>query len=139
MSKSTQPPEQKKRKKPKLLLHGPVFWPSVILILILIVGTMVLGDTAETWFNDVRVGITDSASWLFVAGVNIFIGFALFFAFGKYGKIRLGGEKAKPDFSTMAWFAMLFSAGMGIGLMFFAVAEPVWHILYPRHAEVGTI
>ena len=139
MSKSTQPPEQKKRKKPKLLLHGPVFWPSVILILILIVGTMVLGDTAETWFNDVRVGITDSASWLFVAGVNIFIGFALFFAFGKYGKIRLGGEKAKPDFSTMAWFAMLFSAGMGIGLMFFAVAEPMWHILYPPHAEVGTI
>jgi choline/glycine/proline betaine transport protein len=119
-------------------IHKPVFWPSVILITVLIAGTLIAGDAAEEAFNAVRVGITDWASWLFVAAVNIFIGFALYFAFSKYGSIRLGGEDAEPDFSTMAWFAMLFSAGMGIGLMFFSVAEPMWHYLYPPHAEAGS-
>ncbi|NBC25453.1 MAG: BCCT family transporter [Bacteroidetes bacterium] len=120
-------------------IHGPVFWPSVILITILIVGTLLAGEAAEETFNAARVSITDWASWLFVAAVNIFIAFALYFAFSKYGNIRLGGKDAKPEFSTMAWFAMLFSAGMGIGLMFFAVAEPMWHLLYPPHAESGSI
>jgi choline/glycine/proline betaine transport protein len=119
-------------------IHKPVFWPSVILITLLIVVTLVAGEAAEEVFSDVRVGITDWASWLFVGAVNLFIGFALFFAFSKYGRIRLGGEKAEPEFSSMAWFAMLFSAGMGIGLMFFAVAEPMWHLLYPPHAEAGS-
>ena len=119
-------------------IHGPVFWPAVVLIAALIIGTLVAGDAAETAFDTARVNITDWASWLFVAGVNIFIGFSLYFAFSKFGNIRLGGEDAKPEFSTMAWFAMLFSAGMGIGLMFFSVAEPMWHLLYPPHAESGT-
>ncbi|WP_114985703.1 BCCT family transporter [Cyclonatronum proteinivorum] len=120
-------------------MHKPVFWPSMILIMILIIGTIALGDTAEGWFNAARVSVTDWGSWLFVISVNAFIVMSLYFAFSKFGKIRLGGDKAKPDFSTSAWFAMLFSAGMGIGLMFFAVAEPMWHLLYPPHAEVGTI
>lgn len=117
-------------------IHGPVFWPSVILITSLIIGTLIAGDAAEQAFNSARVFITDSANWLFVAAVNIFIGFSLYFAFSKFGKIRLGGQDAEPEFSTMAWFAMLFSAGMGIGLMFYAVAEPMWHLISPPHAEV---
>lgn len=119
-------------------IHKPVFWPSVILITLLIVVVIWSGDAAEETFGTIRVGITDYASWLFVLAVNIFIGFALYFAFSKYGSIRLGGEDAEPDFSTMAWFAMLFSAGMGIGLMFYAVAEPMWHLLSPPHAAEGT-
>lgn len=132
-------PESKQTGMNRLFdIHKPVFWPSVILIFLLIAGTLYAGEAAEETFEAVRIGITDWASWLFVAAVNIFIGFALYFAFSKYGSIRLGGEDAEPDFSTMAWFAMLFSAGMGIGLMFFAVAEPMWHLLYPPHAETGT-
>src|SRR6056297_2179582 len=119
-------------------IHGPVFWPSVFLIAALIIGTLIAGDAAEEAFNTARINITDWAKWLFVAAVNVFIGFSLYFAFSKYGSIRLGGEHAKPEFSTAAWVAMLFSAGMGIGLMFFAVAEPMWHLLYPPHAETGT-
>lgn len=119
-------------------IHGPVFWPSVILIATLIIGTLIAGESAEQAFNSARVFITDSATWLFVAAVNIFIGFSLYFAFSKYGRIRLGGQDAEPEFSTMAWFAMLFSAGMGIGLMFFSVAEPMWHLISPPHAEPGT-
>ncbi len=129
---------QKKRRKKLFEIHGPVFWPSVILIAILIIGTILGGDAAEEAFNTARVNITDWASWLFVAGVNVFIAFSLYFAFSKYGNIRLGGDDSKPEFSKMAWFAMLFSAGMGIGLMFFAVAEPMWHLLYPPHAETGS-
>ncbi len=133
-------PESKKSRKKKIFeIHGPVFWPSVILITLMIVGTIVAGDAAEEMFNTARINITDWASWLFVAGVNVFIAFALYFAFSKFGGIRLGGEDAKPEFSKMAWFAMLFSAGMGIGLMFFAVAEPMWHLLYPPHAETGSV
>ncbi|REL33418.1 BCCT family transporter [Rhodohalobacter sp. SW132] len=133
-------PESKKSRKKKIFkIHGPVFWPSVFLITVLIVGTLIVGDAAEEMFSAVQVNITDWASWLFVAGVNIFIAFALYFAFSKFGGIRLGGVDAKPEFSKMAWFAMLFSAGMGIGLMFFAVAEPMWHLLYPPHAETGSV
>jgi choline/glycine/proline betaine transport protein len=129
---------QNRGKRKIFEIHGPVFWPSVILITLLIAGTLIAGESAEEAFNAVRVGITDWASWLFVISVNLFIGFALYFAFSKFGAIRLGGEDAEPEFSNMAWFAMLFSAGMGIGLMFFAVAEPMWHLLYPPHAEVGS-
>ena len=133
-------PESKKTGTKRYFdIHKPVFWPSVILITILIAGTLIAGEAAEETFSAVQTGITEYASWLFVAAVNIFIGFALYFAFSKYGGIRLGGEDAEPDFSTMAWFAMLFSAGMGIGLMFFAVAEPMWHLLYPPHAEAETV
>jgi len=133
-------PEEKKSGVNKWFdIHKPVFWPSVILISTLIAVTLIAGDAAEEFFNTTRINITDWASWLFVAGVNIFIGFALYFAFSKYGDIRLGGEDAKPEFSTMAWFAMLFSAGMGIGLMFFAVAEPMWHLLYPPHADADSV
>ncbi|MGM0506448.1 MAG: BCCT family transporter, partial [Bacteroidota bacterium] len=113
-------------------------WPSAILITLLIVSTLIAGDAAEEAFNAVRVGITDWASWLFVLSVNLCIGFILYFAFSRFGSIRLGGQDAEPEFTTMAWFAMLFSAGMGIGLMFFAVAEPMWHLLYPPHAEAGS-
>jgi choline/glycine/proline betaine transport protein len=137
------PEDDDKTKKPsgkKIFdIHAPVFWPSVILITALITGTLIAGATAEIVFDAIRINITDWASWLFVAGVNIFIGVSLYFAFSKFGNIRLGGHDAEPEFSTMAWFAMLFSAGMGIGLMFFAVAEPMWHLLYPPHAEAGSI
>ncbi|NIR52282.1 BCCT family transporter, partial [candidate division KSB1 bacterium] len=141
MSKSEQEKNQSSKKSGSnkyFDIHGPVFWPSVILITSLIIGTLIAGESAEQAFNSARVFITDSANWLFVAAVNIFIGFSLYFAFSKYGKIRLGGQDAEPEFSTMAWFAMLFSAGMGIGLMFYSVAEPMWHLISPPHAEAGT-
>ncbi|MEX0593400.1 MAG: BCCT family transporter [Balneolaceae bacterium] len=133
-----QPNESKGRSNKLFDIHGPVFWPSTVLIALLIISTLIAGDAAEEAFNAVRVGITDSFSWLFVLSVNLFIGFVFYFAFSKFGTIRLGGQDAEPEFTTMAWFAMLFSAGMGIGLMFFAVAEPMWHLLYPPHAEAGS-
>ena len=99
-------------------IHAPVFYPSAIIILIFIGLTLGIGEPMEEIFSKTTAGITTNAGWLLVLAVNIFLAFSLYFAFSKMGKIRLGGPKAKPDFSTFAWFAMLFSAGMGIGLLF---------------------
>lgn len=116
-------------------VHKPVFWPSVILIASLIAVTIILGDSATSLFENIQSLVTDTTGWLFVIGVNIFIIFSLFIAFGKFGNIRLGGKEAEPEFSTLSWFAMLFSAGMGIGIMFWSVAEPVFHFISPPMAD----
>lgn len=120
-------------------IHKPVFWPSVALISAMIITTLLLGDRATQLFESIQSGITDTTGWLFVIAVNVFILFSLFIAFSRFGDIRLGGEEAKPEFSTMAWFAMLFSAGMGIGIMFWSVAEPIFHFQSPPMAEAGTV
>lgn len=120
-------------------VHKPVFWPSVILISIMIITTLLLGEQANSLFETIQTTITDSTGWLFVVAVNVFILFSIYIAFSKFGSIKLGGDKAEPEFSTLAWFAMLFSAGMGIGIMFWSVAEPVFHYLSPPMAEAETV
>jgi choline/glycine/proline betaine transport protein len=116
--------------------HGPVFYPSAGLILLFIVLTLVIGDPMEQVFNNVQAWITETTGWFFILTVNILLGAAIFFAFSKYGSLRLGGKKATPDFSLFSWFAMLFSAGMGIGLLFFSVAEPIANFITPPVAPV---
>ncbi len=121
-------------------VHAPVFYPSAVLIVIFIALTLIIGKPMEKIFSNIQSGMADYAGWFFVMAVNIFVGFALFLAFSKFRDIRLGGKDAKPEFSTFAWFAMLFSAGMGIGLLFFSVAEPMTHygtppVPYSNQAE----
>ena len=132
------PSDEKKALKKHFDAHGPVFWPSVILIATMIITTLAMGDQANELFSTIQTAITDSTDWLFVIAVNVFIIFSLYLAFGRFGNIKLGGEEAEPEFSTMAWFAMLFSAGMGIGIMFWSVAEPIFHFQAPPMAEAGT-
>lgn len=120
-------------------IHKPVFWPSVALITAMIITTLLLGDQADQLFETIQSAITDSTGWLFVIAVNVFIVFSLFIAFSRFGDIKLGGEDAETEFSTLAWFAMLFSAGMGIGIMFWSVAEPIFHFQSPPLAEAGSV
>jgi len=120
-------------------VHKPVFWPALALITAMIASTLLLGDQAEELFNNIQSTITDSGGWFFVIVVNVFIVFSLFIAFSRFGNIKLGGDEAETDFSTLAWFAMLFSAGMGIGIMFWSVAEPIFHYLSPPMAEGKTV
>lgn len=112
-------------------IHGPVFWPAAIIIVLFIAVTLIVGEPMEEVFSDIQNGISDNAGWFFVLLVNVFLFFTLFLAFSRFGKIRLGGKNAEPEFSTMAWFAMLFSAGMGIGILFWSVAEPITHFQSP--------
>ncbi len=110
----------------------PVVTPvSVVLIAIFIAFTLLFQEQAEIIFNNVKDGIANTTDWFLILVANIYLGVIIFLGFGKFGKIRLGGADAKPEFSTFAWFAMLFSAGMGIGLVFYSVAEPIYHFQSP--------
>ncbi len=107
----------------------PVFLTSAsIIVLLILFGTLFTG-TAETFFNALQKEITASFSWLFTIATLFFLLFALFLIFSPYGKIRLGQADDRPEFSTFTWFAMLFSAGMGIGLVFWSIAEPISHFI----------
>src|SRR6056297_4039315 len=92
----------------------------------------------EKVFDGIQNWISTNFGWFLVLVVNFFLFFILFIAFTKYGKIKLGGKNAVPEFSRGAWFAMLFSAGMGIGILFWSVAEPIFHFTSPPVGEGQT-
>ena len=106
-------------------VHHPVFWVSAILVLLFVIGTLIAPGGAKSAFDGAKGWSIDHFDWLFMVGANIFVLFCLALIVLPVGKIRLGGTDAKPQFSTVSWFSMLFAAGMGIGLMFWSVAEPV--------------
>lgn len=81
----------------------------------------------ETWFLNTQKNISNAAGWFFILVVNAILVFTVYLGFGKFGRIRIGGKDAVPEFTRIGWFAMLFSAGMGIGLLFWGVAEPIRH------------
>jgi len=112
-------------------IHGPVFYTSAGLILFFIVLTLSVGEPMEGFFQSAQNWITEYTGWIFIITVNVLLGVCIYFAFSRFGKLRLGGKHAEPEFSLFAWFAMLFSAGMGIGLLFFSVAEPISHFATP--------
>lgn len=105
--------------------HNPVFPLSAILIIAFIVYALVFPESASTSLVAARGWSINHFDWLFMIAGNLFVLFCLVLIFLPLGKIRLGGKNAKPEYSLHSWFAMLFAAGMGIGLMFWSVAEPV--------------
>ncbi len=106
-------------------IHNPVFLVSTVVILVFLIGSVMAGDAAGDFFGELRKNITTSFDWFFLIAANLFVIFCFFLVVSPLGKIKLGGPDATPDYSTLSWFAMLFAAGMGIGLMFWSVAEPV--------------
>ncbi|SFR67616.1 choline/glycine/proline betaine transport protein [Halogeometricum rufum] len=106
----------------------PVVFPVALVIIGLFIGaTLLLGEQAANTYSAVRSFFEGNFGWFFLMAVNIFIVTILYFAIGKYGTIRIGGVEAEKEFSDFSWMAMLFSAGMGIGLMFFSVSEPLYY------------
>ncbi len=105
-------------------LHAPVFPITAILVVLFVVGTLIFPSEAKSLLDGAKWDIIATFDWFFLISANIFVVVCLALIFMPVGKIRLGGMDAKPEFSTLSWFAMLFAAGMGIGLMFWAVAEP---------------
>lgn len=106
-------------------IHNPVFFISSLLILTFVIGSLIFPDVSEASLTAARVWIGETFDWLFLSAGNIFVLFCLALILLPVGKIRIGGQSAKPDYSVLSWFSMLFAAGMGIGLMFWSVAEPV--------------
>jgi BCCT family betaine/carnitine transporter len=112
-------------------IHNPVFAISAFLAVALVVMTMLFQEQAAAIFVALRTWITSAFDWFFMIAANIFVLFGLGLAASKLGRVRLGGPDAKPRYGYPGWLAMLFAAGVGIGLMFFGVLEPVTHTLSP--------
>ncbi|WP_202978330.1 BCCT family transporter [Thiomicrorhabdus sediminis] len=106
-------------------IHNPVFLASSALILTFVVATLMVPEAANNTLNAAKTWSIENFDWLFMIGGNIFVLFSLFIILSPMGRIRLGGKQAKPQYSRLSWFSMLFAAGMGIGLMFWSVAEPL--------------
>jgi len=120
-------------------VHPQVFFISAGVVLLFIIGSVLFPQEALTEYGNIKDGISANFGWFFILASNLFIIFMVYLALSKYGKIRLGGVDADKEFSDISWVAMLFSAGMGIGLMFFGVGEPIWHLNAPHlGAEAGT-
>ncbi|RSK40661.1 BCCT family transporter [Mangrovimonas spongiae] len=120
-----------------LEINGPVFFSSAIIIIITIVLTLIFKDTAKEHFDNIQSAVANNGGWFFILMVNVFLVFMVYLAFSKYGRLRIGGQQAKPEFKTMSWFAMLFSAGMGIGLLFWSISEPITHFSSPPITTEG--
>ncbi len=112
-------------------LHPVVSLVSAGLLLAFVVVTLAFSSSAEAAFEAVLEGINTKFGWFYILAANVFVLVAAYFALGRFGKIRIGGPTAEPEFSSLAWYSMLISAGMGIGLMFWSVAEPIFHVNAP--------
>jgi len=127
-------------------IHNPVFMISGLSIVLFVFYALALPEQAGAFFGWLRPALTSTFDWFFLLSANLFVVFCLVLIVSPLGKVRLGGKSATPDYSYIGWFAMLFAAGMGIGLMFFGVLEPVYHMAISEPlgvpspiAEDGTI
>ena len=110
-------------------VHNPVFMVSAVLAVGIVTGTLVFLDQAAGFFTDMRTWVTETFEDFFFVTANVILLFCFAVAYSPLGTVRLGGEGAEPRYGYAGWLAMLFAAGIGIGLMFFGVLEPVTHTL----------
>ncbi|TWE07584.1 choline/glycine/proline betaine transport protein [Pseudomonas sp. AG1028] len=120
-------------------LNPPVFFGSTFLIACLVIYSTAFKESAQSVFGATQSWIIENASWVYILSVALILLFAVFLAISRYGDIKLGPDHSEPDYNNRTWFSMLFCAGMGIGLMFFGVAEPVMHFLAPPVGEAQTV
>ena len=110
-------------------IHNPVFAISALSVIALVTVTLLYPALATELFLGMKTWVTSTFDWFFLISANFFILFCIAIATSRFGKIRLGGPDAKPQYNYGGWLAMLFAAGVGIGLMFFGVYEPLTHTL----------
>lgn len=116
-----------------------VFWSSIAICLIIVIWGSFAPANLESLTNTATIFIADYFGWYYMLVIVSIIIFAIYLVFSRFGKVKLGKEDDEPEFSLLAWFAMLFSAGMGIGLVFFTTAEPISHaFISSPSGEVGT-
>lgn len=108
-------------------IHNRVFAISGLTVVAFVLLTLMFQSAAEPLFTSLRGWLTSNLDWFFISAGNVFVLVCLGLALSPLGRVRLGGTEATPDYSYLTWFSMLFAAGMGIGLMFFGVSEPLSH------------
>ena len=112
-------------------LSWPIVLPTLFLLGSFMFSTFLFEEQVKGFFDHFQTSAYRNLGWMLILSVNVSLIAVLYFAIGPHGKIRLGGAEARPEFSRLTWWAMLFSAGMGIGLVYFGVAEPLLHFTQP--------
>lgn len=117
--------------EPKVVVHPIVFGVSACLIVAVSAFGAAVPETAGRVFSALQGWIVYTFGWFYMLCIALFLLFVLYLAFSRFGAVRLGPDDSEPEYSRLSWFAMLFSAGIGIGLLFFGVAEPLLHFAAP--------
>ncbi len=116
-----------------------VFWYALSICAVLVIWGAIAPEHLQTVSSKVTTYISEAFGWYYLLIIMILLAFCIFLIFSRFGRIKLGKESDKPDFSLPTWFAMLFSAGMGMGLVFWTTAEPISHAFKsPPGAEAGS-
>ncbi|WP_119422183.1 BCCT family transporter [Desertibaculum subflavum] len=123
----------------RLKINPPVFIGASIIIVAFVALAALAPGAAENAFRDLQSAVLDRFGWFYILAVAIFLVVSLLLGFSRFGTLKLGPDDAEPDFPYLTWIAMLFAAGMGIGLMFFAVGEPMMHFSAPPEAAPRSI
>ncbi|WP_104490178.1 choline transporter [Acinetobacter indicus] len=129
---------QKKTEQTTDSLNKVVFFLSATLILLFSLVTILFNNQANQLITQILNWVSRTFSWYYLLAATLYLVFVLFIALSRYGDIKLGPKHSKPEFSLLSWSAMLFSAGIGIDLMFFSVAEPLSHYMNPPVGEGQT-
>lgn len=135
-SEARRPDDAAKTAQPQVLRW--VFWPAAVIVIAFAAFALLAPGIAEAMFRSVQTTIVNAFSWYYVLIAAFFVAFCLFLGFSRFGDIRLGRDDDEPEFSLPSWFALLFAAGMGIGLVFYGVSEPLSHFVSPRPGVSGT-
>jgi choline/glycine/proline betaine transport protein len=109
-------------------IHPVMAVGSALLAMTFVVLTVIAPERANTVFTTAKQVIATEFSWYYIALISFVLLFAIYMAFSRYGDIRLGKAEERPEFSHFAWFSMLFGAGIGIGILFWSIAEPIYHL-----------
>ncbi|WP_460800846.1 BCCT family transporter [Microbacterium sp. GXF6406] len=115
-----------------------VFWPAAAIIIAFVAFTLIAPGIAESLFLTIQTTIVNAFSWYYVLIAVVFVAISLYLGFSRFGDIKLGKDDDEPEFSMLSWFSLLFAAGMGIGLVFYGVSEPLSHFVNPRPGVTGT-
>ncbi|MFQ4149133.1 BCCT family transporter [Arthrobacter sp. LAPM80] len=119
-------------------VHRWVFWPAATIVVVFAAFAMVAPSTAESLFASIQGAIVGYFNWYYVLLATALVIFSLWVGFSKFGDIKLGKDDDEPEFSLGSWFSLLFAAGMGIGLVFYGVSEPLTHFATPKPGVTGT-
>ncbi|WP_440464116.1 BCCT family transporter [Psychrobacter sp. ASPA161_6] len=117
----------------------PVFLTSAILILAFIIFGVLFNEQAEVVFNQAKAFVSLRFGWFFIVVVNLTLVMSIYMIFSRYGDIRLGHQNERPEYNLVSWIGMLFSAGIGIGLLYWGTAEPLYHFMAPPLGEAETV
>ena len=121
------------------VINPPVFFGALLVIGVFLAVGVVFPRQADEIFVALQAGILTNFGWLYLLAVGVVLAAMLLLCLSRYGGLKLGPDDSTPDFSFPSWIAMLFAAGMGIGLMFYGVGEPMTHFAAPPEAAPLTI